>query len=271
MLGAAALAACTLTTSLSGLAGPPEDADASPPDAATDADAGSPDADAGGDGAPLLPYCQTLIPAPAFCDDFERASPQGAWSLIRLGGGGALATEPSTRRAGRELNSVIPLFGDGGVSEARLLRSFDDANEVTLSYALRVDGPPAQSVQQIMAIVVNLAVGRDFFHAYLFVRREGITLVEQTFPGGGSAGSVFREHPLDVPIRFGSWQRVTLTETLSAPPHLRLTVDGKVAFDGAADPFFRRGTPSVSAGIHYSDAPSGPLSVRVDDLFVTVK
>jgi hypothetical protein len=50
-----------------------------------------------------------------------------------------------------------------------------------------------------------------------------------------------------------------------------LTVDGKTAFDDVADPFYRPGQTGVTAGIHYTNTPSGPLSLRVDDLTVDLQ
>lgn len=269
------MAACSLTTSLSGLAGPPEDDAAASADVNADAAADSRahvDASDAADAAPVVPYCQTVIPTPVFCDDFERTTPQGTWSSLIVGGGGVITTAPSTRGAGRELRSVIPVFSGGGVSEAKLRRTFADSDVVTLSYSLRIDAAPTQGEQQAMVLMVTYPGSVDFFEAYLFVRPDGVKLVEQTFPGGGvGTGSIFKEHALTPAISFGSWQRIELTATLFKPPRLRLTIDGKVAFEGPADPFFRPGKPSVSAGIHYANGPSGPLSVRVDDLFLTLK
>lgn len=266
----AAIAACTLTTSLSGLIGPPENL---PTDAGVDSPTlvGASDAGDGGDGLAVLPYCATLVPAPAFCDDFERTEPKGAWSKLSVSGGGAVTTEPSTRGAGRELRTVIPVFGGGGFSAAKLeVASLDVADEVTVSYALRIEAAPEQNQQQIMAVTVRaLQPSTDVFALYLFVRQGGISLVEHMFPT--SPPNKFIEHALLEPISFGAWHRIEMTATLSAPPHLRLRVDGKLAFDGAADPFFRRGQPTLNAGVHYTDSPSGPLALRIDDVAVTLK
>ena len=98
----------------------------------------------------------------------------------------------------------------------------------------------------------------------------GFTLVEETFPGG-MGGGAFVQNPLSTPVLFGTWQRIDMTLTLASPPRLVLAVDGKVAFDALADAFYRPGTVSVNAGVHYTSTPSGPLSLRVDDLYVDLK
>ena len=63
------------------------------------------------------------------------------------------------------------------------------------------------------------------------------------------------------------------TRTCSSPRPARLVlgVDGKTAFDGVADPFYRPGVVAVGAGIHYTDTPSGPLALHVDDLYLDSK
>lgn len=276
---AAAGAACSLA-SLSDLSSGDDDGgarakDAGAPDAAEGRDAGAPDdggsTDAPADAPPNATFCATITPKPLFCDDFERPDPKGTWGDPSLSGGGALATVPSTRGAGRELLATIPVFGAGGVSSARMERTFPETDEVSVSYALRVDAAPGQGGQQIMNVVVYLPANGDFFSTYVFVRPEDITLVEQTFPGGNGGAGVFVLHPLAETIPFGEWKRLELVIKLSAPPRLKLSVGGKVAFDGPADGFYRRGAPTLTAGVHYTNAPSGPLSVRVDDLTVDVK
>jgi hypothetical protein len=275
-LALVAFAACSLMTSFSGLSsGDP--ADASSP--ATDAsDAPSVAVDGGADGradgaAPAQPYCDTVSPKPDFCDDFERSDVQGAWSPPGTSGGGAIELAASTRGSGRELHATIPVFGGGGVSSAQVERVFGDRSEIFASYALRVDALPGTSSQQLMSVgVVVPASNGDFCSIYVFVRPQGISLVEQTFPGGAGAGGAFAEHSLAAaPIVPGTWQRVDLLLKLSSPATLRLVVDGVVAHEGTPNAFCRPGTVTLSAGVHYSDAPSGPLSARVDDLYVVAK
>src|SRR5438105_8771960 len=87
VFGALAVAgACTLTTSLSGLAG----GTAGALDGASGVlDAGSDDGRASVDGG----FCATLSPKPTFCDDFERREVQGPWALVSKTPGTSLALE----------------------------------------------------------------------------------------------------------------------------------------------------------------------------------
>lgn len=282
----ALLAACSLTTSLDGFTGGAVDAvtpsdggaetgasgEAGPlPEGSTGTDGGI-DADAG----PTLPFCDSLVPKPTFCDDFERANANvvGSWGARSLSGGGVVTIDPSTRMAtGRELNASIPVFPAGSVSQAALDRSFTGlVQKVTLSYALRIEAAPEQGSQQVMVVAVSPpASNGDFFQTYLFVMPSGVILVEQTFPGGAGGAGNFVQNPLTTPIVFGKWQRIEMTLTLTTPTSILLTVDGAVAFNGVADAAFKPGSITVNNGIHYTDTPSGPLSLHIDDLFLDLK
>ena len=213
------------------------------------------------------------MPKPTFCDDFERTSVIGAWENRSLSGGGSVTLAPSTRTpTGHELFTTIPVFPAGSTSVASLDRHFVSAQRVMFSYALRIEAAPGQGSQQVMLVAVTPpGASGDFFHTYLFVTSAGVRLVEETFPGGSGAGGSFVANALSVPIVFGTWQRIEMTLTLVAPARLVLTVDGKTAFDGAADPFYRPGGIAVGAGIHYTDTPSGPLALHVDDLYLDLK
>ncbi len=282
LASAALLGACSLTTSLDDLSngGAVTDDGGPSTDAITSGnDSGAPGADApmppptdggGTESGPAVPYCQTVVPAPTFCDDFERSDVNGLWNNEVLGAGGQLAIDPSTRTAqGRELHATIPFFTGGGVSNAHLSRDLVSASAVTVSYALRIDSAPPQGVQQAMNVRILYDAG-EFAATYLFIHPDNVTFVEQTFPQGAAAMGVFMEHPLAHPVVFGTWQRITVTMTLGASPRHTVTIDGMVAYDAAADPFFRAGKPQIAGGIDYSDAPTGPLSLRVDDLYVSL-
>jgi hypothetical protein len=281
LTSAALLAACSLTTSFDDLSnggaaladgGPNADAPSTGNETGAGGDASTPPlADGGGaDSGPSVPYCQTVVPAPTFCDDFERSDVNGVWTNEVLGAGGQLAIEPSTRTAqGRELHATIPFFTGGGISNAHLSRDLAAATAVTVSYALRIDSAPPQGVQQAMNVRI-LYDGGEFAATYLYIHPDGVTFVEQTFPQDASTMSEFLEHALAHPIVFGTWQRVTVTTTLGASPRHTGTIDGAVAYDAPADPFFRTGRPQIAGGIDYSGAPTGPLSLRVDDLYVSL-
>ena len=196
---------------------------------------------------------------------------QGSWDQEVLGSGGMLAIEPSTRTAqGRELHATIPFFTGGGVSQAHLARLLPATTAITISYALRIDSAPPQGTQQAMNVRIEYG-GGEFAATYLYVHPDAVAFVEQTFPLDASTMGDFAEHPLAVPIVFGTWQRITVTMTLGASPRHTVTIDGAIAYDAPADPFFRAGMPEVAAGIDYSAAPTGPLSLRVDDLYVDLK
>ena len=272
---------CSLTTSLSGLSNGADLPASTAPDggeagASNDGGPsldGSAGKDGGGDAAAALPFCDSLVPQPTFCDDFERTSLLGAWDRRDLSGGGSVTLESSTRTpAGREMLAAIPVFPAGSVSIAALVHTLVDAQVITLSYSLRIDAAPAQGAQQVMLVNVSPSDGSgDAFHTYLFVSPTGTVLVEETFPNSPGTMNTFTQKTLSEPIVFGVWQRVQMTLKLSSPTRVTLTVDGKTSFDDVADPFYRPGKVGVVAGVHYTSTPSGPLSLRVDDLTVDLQ
>jgi hypothetical protein len=283
----ALLAACSLTTSLDGFSGGEVDT-VTPSDGGGETGASreagplpeaSPGTDGGidaADAAPTVPYCDSLVPKATFCDDFERsnATVVGSWGSRDLSGGGVVSIDPSTRTAtGHELTTSIPVFAAGSISQAALHRTFDgSAQRIKLSYALRIEAAPGQGSQQVMLVSVSPpASNNDFFQTYLFVTPSGVVLVEQTFPAGAGAGGNFVQNTLSKPIVFGQWQRIEMTVTLAAPASVLLTVDGTVAFSGAADPAYRPGQVSVAGGIHYTVTPSGPLALHIDDLSIDLE
>lgn len=227
--------------------------------------------DAPADAPPDGTFCEVLRPVPTFCDDFERTNVQGTWDALNTTAGSAVTLAASTRGTGKELLTSISLTTGGPASAADLDRSFPQSDELSISYALRVDGPPSQGQQQLMNVFVTIPSNGDRYTVSIFASTSGIVLAEQTFPGGGAAGGVFLQHPLAQGLPFNVWTRVELLLRTTAPKRLLLKVGGEVAFDAAPDAFLRPGTIDLSAGIHYTAPPTGPLSVRVDDLVVDAK
>jgi hypothetical protein len=271
--GGVAVSACSLVTSLEGYAGP-EAVDGSsdaPPrdDGGRDAPA-SDAADASVD-APPVPFCLTLSSQPTFCDDFERSELLGAWTREIKGNGGAIVVEPSTSAAGRELHATLPHLKDAGIGKARLDKVFGQTNEATLAFRLRVDAAPTDGALQVMTLTINPPASSDFLVVFLMIRPSGVGLAHQTFPNGATAGGTYREEPLEAAFPFGAQQSVELHVELAAPPRMTLKLGGKVAFDGSLATLFRPGVVTVAAGLNYTEAPAGPLSIRIDDVVVDVK
>jgi hypothetical protein len=108
-----------------------------------------------------------------------------------------------------------------------------------------------------------------FFGVYLFAKATGITLVEQTAPA--AAAGDFIESSLgtiplgiakryDIRVHFGGDEKV-----------VTVAIDGMKVYEEATFPYFQRGLLSVSAGVHYTEAPTGPTTVTIDDVFAEVK
>ena len=95
----AAAAGCSLLTDVGGLSGGPAS-----PSAEAGADVAVASVDAGADAADSsMPPCAP----PAFCDDFERGDPTGAWDGLQTTGG-TLAIDPTISSSGtRSLRAAL--------------------------------------------------------------------------------------------------------------------------------------------------------------------
>lgn len=75
--------------------------------------------------APPMTICETLSPAPAFCEDFDREPIElQAWDSTPVAGGGALMLVPSTRSRPSALESMTPGDSDSGsLTQARVSKA----------------------------------------------------------------------------------------------------------------------------------------------------
>lgn len=267
-VAASLVLACSLT-SLDGFSDG-KVADASATDVLTDATPTDGAPNDAGDGSPATSFCTSLAPAPTFCDDFERVDLRGAWDKVNVSGGATLVLQASTRSKGVELFGSVALANSGGEYNAELTKSFVTASEIRMSFAFETDAVPSINAVQTPSIYVTSGISNDAFAVYLMTRTTGITIVEQSYPGGGGGG-IFDEHSLSPAVVFGTRQRIEIETKLAAPPQLTVRVDGAIAYLGAANAALKPGLATAAVGIHYGERPGGPLSVHVDDVAVYVK
>src|SRR5262249_9187499 len=121
---AGALAACSIAFPMDSYRGHPGGAmDADVPEGG---DGGQAGIDAGDGGPPSFTlHCNELSPIPKFCDDFERTSVIGSWSLVNTALGGSVTLDTNDSRSpSRSLLCSSP--GGPGFEEAWLRRSFPE-------------------------------------------------------------------------------------------------------------------------------------------------
>ncbi|MDB4940817.1 MAG: hypothetical protein JWP97_351 [Labilithrix sp.] len=268
---AGTLAACTLTTSLDGLAGPELAPDAGAdvgPLVDTGADA-PPPPDAAVDAADARPptFCETLVPAPTFCDDFERTDVKGGWDAVQTSDTGKVLIG-AVPAGGHELVTTQPAF-TMGVASARVERKVSVPNTLRYAAQLAFEAPLAEGYMQVMSSLVYQAGTSDFEAVFLMVRPSGAFLAVQTFPGGQPATYV--EYPLAGLLPTGAARSTALDLTLSGTPRLRYTVEGQIAVDVALPALFRPGAVIIDAGIHFGEGPAGALTLHIDDVVIDAK
>jgi hypothetical protein len=207
-------------------------------------------------------FCATRTPTPTFCDDFERTDLLGGlWDSQQVSSSGTVAIQSNA------LVTTIPLYTTGDIGRAGLERAFGVATRVSYGFRLRVDAPPPNDNFEAMALTVT--IGGDSFNLHLGLESGALVFVEQTFPEGGP--STYEDHPLTVPITFGSDHRVEIVAKLTAPPRSTVFVDGKVAWDADAPAFFRPGRAQIAAGLIDVFSPAGPDALHIDDVVVDLE
>lgn len=271
-----AMLRCTLTTSLDGLSGGVEPADAD----ARDADAGS-DVTTNGDatGAADSPvdavtdggrFCASLAQAPSFCDDFDDEGPFSRWTGTRTAKGGMVTRDRgASRSAPNSLLTVSPASAST-TSAALSLASTSTIHRVVLGFDMRID---ARDLQTGYAEVSYIRFGDPSSWAYAFYMRvygdpalTGAT-VEAYLPDGGK---LQHNVALAGAPTFADWTRVVVDLDLRTAPQLTVTINGVVAAVAALGPELYPPTVArVEPGVGYVGAPSsGAWSLRFDNVTV---
>jgi hypothetical protein len=241
----------------------PGDDDAAPgDDAATD---GGADASLGNDAA----FCNALDGSAVLCDDFENGIYDGGpWDLTVVNAG-TLGVASSAAGAGNhELLVSIPALGGTAGYEADLRRSFalPGTSRATLTYRFAIDAPPGAGNVQLMNLF-SMNPDGSYFTIFLLVTTTQIALSEKFFPPDAGAPTEL-DHPIT--FAFKSWHTAKLDVRLTSPPHMTFAIDGTNAFDGDTLTTLVPGKPVVSAGIRFAQAPTGPLTLHVDDITFSV-
>jgi hypothetical protein len=255
--------ACSLITSLDGLAGGASDAldGASPSEASSEAgDASSAEAEAPFDAA--APFCSALTNSPAFCADFDGTDPVAGWSRTLFSGNGAVV-EPSTaafHSAPRALRSSVGL---GGERFAFVERNLATADHVRLSYSIYVDLRPSSDDYEVN--ILSFTGPGTSYDFYLAIDHTGAAYAQQisTADGGGGVTLV----PLTQEIPTKTWRRVVLDVTLTGAREMVVTIDG---VEAARSPiaYAQPGAVVARAGITYASTITGPGVLFIDDFLV---
>lgn len=236
-----------------------------PPPVPTD---GAPPPDASKDG----PFCSAQPNTVVLCDDFERptASLVGPWtkSASYLGTIELLADGGTHGTYAHAAIDHLTANPTGNDILAYLERDITGpVSDFESRFRLAVDALPTEGYIHLMNLTYVNADG-TYTSVYLLATSTAIGLYEQWFPTGSSPPAT--HHDFSAPLTTGVWHDVKLHVRSAAPQHATVTVDGAVVVDTALATTLVPAALHAYAGIRYSKIPTGPLSVRLDDVALDV-
>lgn len=259
----ASVAACSLTTDLSGLAGT-ADAGASLDEAGADGpvaradggDAGATGSDASDGAVPDL--CVGAV----LCDKFERDAPDGDWSSIYTDHGGTVTIDKTTSSSPtRSLAIFVPPSGDphGQLSTV----GYPNVAHARVAFSMKAGAPNrAISLMRIQLDANDRGAAIDVF---MFDGR--FVLDENVF---GSPSGTYADYILPAGFLPDTWQRWTLELDATGSKAIGVvTLDGVERIRMTLVNSFSRGVLKVLMGAFYAtDGP--PKTIRFDDVAITI-
>jgi hypothetical protein len=267
-LALCAFAACG--ESLSGLASDaPPDAGAegslADGDAKADADVGDAPADSAVDGQPDAgPFCTSVSPPPAFCDDFEDSSPlEQNWAL-------GLNNGSATKTGGNLLITNPALATASDDSTAYVERSMPRPSTIEVSFAFLAD---SQTTFKRSATHITTSSGTAFYNVEInFIGPNELRLDEYAEPGFDGASYFSVLHAANVSI-VGAWKKVRLEVTHEGSPRARLWfADAQFpSLDVPITPTVVSSTVKVSIGTAIVRGPMAASGMRFDDVVIRTK
>ena len=211
-LVAAAAAGCSLLIDVDGLSGGPAG-----PGAEAGADVAVASVDAGADAADAADAADGSMPPcapPAFCDDFERGDPIGAWDGLQTTGG-TLAIDATMSRSGtRSLRAALVA---SATTRSVYLERLVPAGTlgVKVSFSFRIESSPATT-----NVLAGLQLGTPLSTVFVSVNGSSLGLLAQNYVTAEAHG-----YPVGA-TKLGEWDRITMDlrrTTPSGTPRLRVT------------------------------------------------
>ena len=267
--GIGSLAACTLVTSLDGLAGTTGEGEAGALEAGP-GDTGAGDTativDGGEAGSPSS-FCAKHATA-AFCADFEDGPFTQGWGET-INNTGSFALVPA--KTSRGLRVTIPDRTDANARASAAVAqtvTTGSATAFTCSFDMRIDSLAGTGIVDVGGFTFT----GPFYSTHL--RHNAVTggyyLEEYGDPLPGRP-AVVKAHLLTKGPAAGAWSHVAMKFTVDAmTSSATVTIDGEVVLaDAPTDAWRFRSAPHVFGGIANAELAGSGTSVTVDDILVT--
>ena len=252
------LGACSLFPSLDGLSG--DQKDAAQPDAADAAKA-----DAPVEGGDAGRWCDSLSPAPMFCDDFDDQGPLTRWTDSYVRAGATIARDGTAFQSAPNALFAISPPANGPSSAYVHLDTSSAKGKVHVAYDMRIDARDTSiGYAEINYIVIGAAIPLDF---YMRVFNDPNSISTITSEANVDGGVLAHDVALAGAPRFDVWTHVTVDIDVATAHAMTVTIDGQTA---AVQPLesnlYAPGPMSVRVGIGYTGSPTtSDWRVRYDD------
>jgi hypothetical protein len=222
------------------------------------------DADTERDASVGSGFCESLVPKPTFCDDFDGLFPdrwtveqQPASAIARVGD--PHVSSPYALRLDR----------GAGSSWAHIHRSFPDvtpAEELVLDMQVYVSKRADAAFE---LAVIELAHLDDVPYAVeLELLGDGTLRLEEDIPSGGGR-RVERQLRTELPVRLGAWTHMTVKVSLNPPlsSSLTITVEGGEGFTEALSAHGFIDAPALRLGEDSKEADRASTTLFDDVVF----
>jgi hypothetical protein len=269
----AALASCSLTTSLDGLtpeglpssdagdASPTLDGDEPPTD-------GSSGGEAGADGGPELAFC-VREPGHLFCSDWESGSVlDGKWEGTAILPGSTMTREVIAPASGRgNIVSTTPAASSGEVHAVLVKNYTQPVKSMTVAASVKLGTcvPTGSGLASMLS--VSAGPSNNIWVAAILVTPSGVVMNATKCQGDGGASPVCTSsnNTLTAAPTLNAWSRVVMTVDHVAST-VTVTVDGKLALDKKPVTLTTENTSALLNIGLFAQAPVGACRVEYDDV-----
>lgn len=232
---------------------------------ASDASDGAADAD-----APVLGFCESLSPQPTLCTDFDTQNFPAGWDTHPQWGKckGFIDTEESTSSP-RSFHCTTPLLVDAADQCATsLVKTFP---KPTSLLRIEMDVFFKQLDSPDLIHLIELDTGNSAGSDTTTLRiRSGEGLINETGKPK-EAGNLYSGHQFASPPAIGQWSHLVWTIDFSgAKAYSNVTVNGETSGHELYMKQFLDDV-KVEVGIGFTQGPSGPWEIHIDNLVVDVK
>ncbi len=237
-------------------------ADAS--DAPTVLDAPAADAADAADGGR---WCDSLVPAPMFCDDFDDQGFFSRWTNTLTSNGGSVSRDTSAFRSSPNALLALSPASSSSVQATVYLEATTTKSKVHAAYDMRIDARDTAVGYAEINYIHFFTPGLEFgFYLRVYNTAGASTITSEAYLADGGVPS--HDVPLSGTSRFDAWTRVEVDVDLASSTHmLTVTLDGQPAAQQPLESnLYAPGPVRVSVGTGYTGHPTtGAWSIRYDN------